>query len=73
MSGDAAAAAPVASPCSRVCRIDEGSGLCIGCGRTLDEIARWTAMGEAGRQRVWAQLRGRLAAVASRPDRPAAD
>ena len=59
--------APVASPCNRVCRIDEATGLCLGCGRTLDEIARWTAMDEAARRRVYAVLPSRLAGAA-RPD-----
>jgi uncharacterized protein len=27
------------SPCIRVCRVE--AGICQGCGRTLDEIARW--------------------------------
>jgi uncharacterized protein len=27
-----------------VCRIDERSGYCLGCYRSLDEIARWSAM-----------------------------
>ena len=48
--------APVASPCTRVCRIDDPSGLCIGCLRTLDEIVRWGSMDEAGRRRVRSAL-----------------
>ena len=38
------ATAPIASPCNSVCRIDERTGLCEGCYRTLDEIAGWSAM-----------------------------
>lgn len=34
---------PPASPCINVCRVDATSGLCIGCCRSLDEIARWGA------------------------------
>jgi predicted Fe-S protein YdhL (DUF1289 family) len=30
------------SPCIRVCIIDQASGLCRGCYRTLKEISRWT-------------------------------
>ena len=51
--------APVASPCTRVCRIDDSSGLCIGCLRTLDEIVRWGSMDEAGRRRVRSALPAR--------------
>jgi predicted Fe-S protein YdhL (DUF1289 family) len=37
---------PVAieSPCVLVCTLDLETGWCLGCGRTRDEIARWTAM-----------------------------
>jgi predicted Fe-S protein YdhL (DUF1289 family) len=31
------------SPCTRVCRLDSHS-VCVGCGRTLDEIARWSRL-----------------------------
>jgi hypothetical protein len=34
-------AVPVKSPCVQICIIDEADGLCVGCARTLDEIARW--------------------------------
>jgi predicted Fe-S protein YdhL (DUF1289 family) len=30
-----------ASPCIGVCRLDPAGSFCVGCGRTLDEIARW--------------------------------
>jgi hypothetical protein len=36
--------------------MDPKSGLCIGCARTLDEIARWAEMSDAERERVIAQL-----------------
>ena len=32
----------VTSPCVRVCVIDGPTGWCLGCGRTLKEIAQWT-------------------------------
>ena len=54
---------PVRSPCTGVCSIDAASGWCIGCGRTLDEIARWGATDDADRDRVMAQLAERLAAL----------
>ncbi len=43
---------PVASPCTKVCTMDASSGLCIGCLRTLDEIARWSEMTNEERRRV---------------------
>jgi predicted Fe-S protein YdhL (DUF1289 family) len=36
--------------------MDPQSGLCIGCQRTLDEIARWAQMSDAEREQVTAQL-----------------
>lgn len=40
------------SPCVRVCVIDPGTGFCIGCQRTLDEISHWVAMSDAERDAV---------------------
>lgn len=37
------------SPCIDVCSVDD-CGICLGCGRTLDEIAAWPGMSE-GQQR----------------------
>ncbi len=34
----------IPSPCKNVCQIDAGSGLCLGCSRTLREIADWLEM-----------------------------
>jgi hypothetical protein len=34
----------VPSPCVNVCQMDPGSGLCLGCRRTLREIADWLEM-----------------------------
>ena len=54
----------VASPCTSVCTIDPSSGLCAGCLRTLDEIARWSAMDDDEKRAVIAALPDRLDAVA---------
>jgi predicted Fe-S protein YdhL (DUF1289 family) len=35
----------VNSPCINICKLDI-SRICIGCGRTIDEIAAWTAMND---------------------------
>lgn len=39
----------------------EPSGHCVGCGRTLDEIALWTVLDEDDKRAVWALLPARLA------------
>ena len=45
---------PLESPCTGVCTIARETGLCRGCLRTIDEIARWRAMDEAERRHVLA-------------------
>lgn len=39
------------TPCVGICRLD-GAGLCIGCRRTMNEIARWSHMSDSERQRL---------------------
>ena len=51
--------AEVASPCVNVCRMDAANGYCEGCGRTLEEIACWSAYGPAEKRAVLAQLQAR--------------
>lgn len=51
----------IESPCVKTCTLDPRSGQCLGCGRTIEEIARWTAMSAAERARVMNELPDRLA------------
>ncbi|HEX3943417.1 MAG TPA: DUF1289 domain-containing protein [Rhizomicrobium sp.] len=51
----------IESPCIKVCTMDAASGLCIGCGRTLDEIARWSSFTHAERCAIMGALPERLA------------
>lgn len=44
------------SPCILVCIMDKPSGLCLGCHRTLDEIARWSTMSDAEKRAVLADV-----------------
>jgi len=53
----------IESPCNRVCVVHPTLGLCIGCGRSLDEIGRWVGIAPAERTRIMAQLPARLAAL----------
>jgi uncharacterized protein len=53
----------IESPCVNNCTLDARSGLCLGCGRSIDEIARWTAMSATERASVISELSARLAAV----------
>lgn len=49
-------ASPVPSPCVNLCTIDPDTRLCLGCRRTLDEIAAWSGLSDAGKHAVWLQL-----------------
>ncbi|WP_416354686.1 DUF1289 domain-containing protein [Brevundimonas sp.] len=46
----------IATPCVKVCVVDGASGHCLGCWRTLSEIADWTRMTEAERAAIMAEL-----------------
>jgi uncharacterized protein len=43
---------PIKTPCIKVCVVDGASGYCLGCGRTLNEIAKWARLSEAERDQV---------------------
>jgi len=51
--------APIQSPCTGICQINAGTGWCVGCARTLDEIMRWGTTDDADRAAVIAVGRGR--------------
>jgi 2-hydroxychromene-2-carboxylate isomerase len=46
------------SPCVNVCVLDPARRACKGCGRTLDEIARWSSMSNAERDEIMDKLAG---------------
>jgi predicted Fe-S protein YdhL (DUF1289 family) len=53
----------IATPCVKICRLDLSQPLCVGCFRTLDEIAGWRDFSDARRQAVLEQLAARRAAA----------
>ncbi len=55
----------IASPCVRLCTLNERD-VCVGCGRTLDDIKRWTHMTSTEKAACVAQARETLA-VARHP------
>ena len=61
------------TPCIAVCMMDPKTSLCLGCGRTLPEIARWHRMDSAERQAVMAQLAARMTDAGLTPPEMAAD
>lgn len=52
----------VPSPCINICRMNPASGRCEGCLRSLDEIAAWSALTDAQKRAVLAQLPARKTA-----------
>ena len=50
---------PIVTPCIKVCFVDDASGLCLGCLRTVPEIAGWSAMSAAAREAVTRGLSAR--------------
>lgn len=60
----------VASPCTSVCTMDAAGAYCIGCFRTLDEIAAWSLLDNDAKREVIAALPARRASAAqSNPSR----
>ena len=51
--------AAIATPCVKVCVVDGESGLCLGCFRTLAEVAGWERLTEADRAAIMAGLPAR--------------
>jgi predicted Fe-S protein YdhL (DUF1289 family) len=56
----------IESPCIKVCVIDPGSGYCIGCGRTREEIASWLGINAGERRRIMGVLRDRMSSLTDR-------
>ncbi len=55
-------ASTVPSPCVRLCTLNDDD-MCVGCGRTLDDIKAWTAMRDEQRRDCVSQARARLQAL----------
>ena len=47
------------SPCIKVCQMDPQRGVCIGCCRTLDEIARWSGLSDEAQSKIIDELPAR--------------
>jgi predicted Fe-S protein YdhL (DUF1289 family) len=51
---------PIRTPCVKVCVVDGQSGTCLGCGRTLGEIAQWARFSDKEREQVMDLLPARI-------------
>ena len=47
------------SPCKDICTQDTESGLCIGCGRTQEEITNWLIYTEEQKKQVLIAIENR--------------
>ena len=52
----------ISSPCNKICVVDPERRQCIGCWRTLEEIAGWPSMTDEEQRAVLARLEERRAA-----------
>ena len=46
----------IETPCVKICTLDARQSFCLGCGRTIDEIARWGSLSAAERVRIMNEL-----------------
>ncbi len=58
---------PIATPCVQVCIVDGESGLCLGCQRTLREVAAWARLSDSERQAIMTALPARRSQI--RPEK----
>lgn len=57
---------PIKTPCIKVCVVDPISSLCVGCGRSLQEIGSWISMSPARRAAIISALPARLRTLRAR-------
>ena len=53
----------IESPCVNICVMDDASGWCLGCGRTIDEIAGWSNGSAVWRHSVMMTLPDRMTRI----------
>ena len=51
----------VPSPCVSICEMSPHNGFCVGCYRTLDEIAAWSVLDAAAKRAIVDALPARRA------------
>jgi predicted Fe-S protein YdhL (DUF1289 family) len=49
----------IETPCVQICSLNE-SNICLGCGRTVEEITYWYSMSNDERSRIMAKLPKRI-------------
>lgn len=66
-------APPPPSPCINVCRMDDATGWCDGCLRTIDEIAGWSSFDDATKRAIWQAIGARHEQLMARRANPRPD
>ncbi|OIQ67851.1 hypothetical protein GALL_505680 [mine drainage metagenome] len=56
----------VESPCVKVCVVHPEARICVGCNRTIDEIAGWSKMTPEARREIMAALPDRSSMLTKR-------
>jgi predicted Fe-S protein YdhL (DUF1289 family) len=60
-------AMPIETPCTKICTLHPTLRICIGCGRDVGEIARWSQLSASERVSVMGAARQRLALISRTP------
>ena len=66
MTDDIWARTEIDSPCIKLCVIHPEERLCVGCYRTIDEIANWSRLTPDERRAIMADLPNRAPRLAKR-------
>lgn len=66
MSDDIWVRAEVQSPCIKICVIHPEERLCVGCYRSIEEIARWSTLSPSERRAIVDDLPARKPRLAQR-------
>ena len=55
------------TPCIKVCKVDPLSGYCVGCYRTIGEIAAWSRLNQEEKRKIYQDLNKRKSAELCQP------
>ena len=44
------------APCIAICSTSQGDAVCKGCGRTFDEVQRWTELSPGAKRATWRRI-----------------
>ena len=56
----------LANPCVQICVQDSDDGVCLGCGRSSEEINNWLNISRADREKIIPQLDERIEQITAK-------